>query len=48
MFDSLDEQMKHDLQSEESSKQRITRYILISAVSMVTVGGLFAAIQFVR
>lgn len=48
MFDSLDEAMKHDLEHEESSKQRWTRYLVITAVSVVTVGGLFAAVQYVR
>ena len=48
MFDSLDDAMKHDLQSEESTRQRVTRYVVITAVSVVAVGGLFAAVQFVR
>lgn len=48
MFDSLDEQMKHDAQAEASPKERLVKYVLISAVSVVVVGGLFAAVQFVR
>lgn len=46
MFDSLDEQMKHDLQAEASTKERIMRYVLISAVSLTAVTGIFAVIHF--
>jgi len=48
MFDSLDEQMKHDDQSEASPKERAVKYLFITTVSVVLVGGIFAAIQFAR
>jgi hypothetical protein len=48
MFDSLDDQMKHDSLNEASAKERWTRYILIAAVSVVAVGGIFAAVQFIE
>ena len=48
MFDSLDDQMKHDAKAEASTKERMIKYIVISAVSVAVVGGIFAAVQFVR
>ena len=45
MFDSLDEQMKHDLQEQVSTKERIIRYITIGAVSVLVFGGLVVAVQ---
>ena len=48
MFESLDDQMKADAAARESKRERWTRYIVISAVSIVAVGGIFAAVQFVR
>jgi hypothetical protein len=47
MFDSLDDQMKHDAQAEASTKERMLKYILIGAVSVVVVGGIFA-VQFIK
>jgi len=48
MFESLDEHIKHDDQAEASVKERVLKYVMISAVSIVLVGGLFAAVQFVK
>jgi hypothetical protein len=48
MFDSLDEQMKHDAQAEASTRERWMKYIVIGAVSVVVVGGIFAAVQFAK
>ena len=47
MFDSLDDQMKHDAQAEASTKERWLKYILIGAVSVLAVCGIFAA-QFIK
>lgn len=47
MFESLDDQMKHDAQAEASTKERWLKYILIAAVSVVVVGGIFA-VQFIK
>ncbi len=46
MFESLDDQLKHNDQAEASPKERMMKYLLIGTVSVVVVGGIFAAIQF--
>jgi uncharacterized membrane protein len=47
MFDSLEDQMKAE-DMEGSSKERLMRYILIGAVSLVVVAAVFAAVEFVK
>lgn len=47
MFESLDDQMKHDAQAEASTKERMIKYLVIGIVSVVVVGGIFA-VQFVK
>ena len=47
MFDSIEDQMKN-VAMEGSPKEKWTKYIIISAVSLVVVGGIFAAVQFLR
>jgi hypothetical protein len=47
MFESLDDQMKHDAQAQASTKERMLKYILIGAVSVLVVGGIFA-VQFIK
>jgi hypothetical protein len=48
MFDSLDEQLKENDKAEASPKERMMKYLFIGTVSVVLVGGIFAAIQFAR
>ncbi len=45
MFDSLDEQMKHDEREQTTTKERILRYIAIGAASVLFFGGLIVAVQ---
>jgi len=45
MFDSLDEQMKHDDREQVSMKERVLRYIAVGAVSVLIFGGLVVAVQ---
>lgn len=47
MFESLDDQMKHDAEAEASTKERMLRYVIIGVVSVVVVGGIFA-VQFIK
>jgi len=47
MFDSLEDQMKAE-DMEGSSKERLMRYILIGAVSLVVVAAVFAAVEFAK
>jgi hypothetical protein len=45
MFDSLDEQMKHDEREQSTTKERVLRYLAICAVSVLVFGGLIVAVQ---
>ena len=45
MFDSLDEQMKHDEAVEETTRERVFRWVLIGLVSVAVFGGLFIAVR---
>ncbi len=46
MFDSLDEQMKHDDQAEASTKERVMKYLVIGAISVALVGAIFGVVSF--
>ena len=45
MFDSLDDQMKHDDAMETTSGQRMTKWAAIVAISLVFFGCLVVAIR---
>lgn len=47
MFDSIEDQMKN-VNMEGTAKERWTKYLIISAISVVVVGGIFAAVQMVH
>jgi len=47
MFDSIEDQMKN-VNMEGSAKEKWTKYVIISAISVVVVGGIFAAVQMVH
>jgi hypothetical protein len=47
MFDSIEEQIKH-VDMEGSPKEKWTKYLIISAISVFAVGGIFAAVQFLK
>lgn len=47
MFDSLEDQMKAE-GMEGSPKEKWTRYLVISAVSIVVVAAIFAAVEFLK
>jgi hypothetical protein len=47
MFDSIEDQMKN-VAMEGSPKEKWTKYLIISAISVCAVGGIFAAVQFLR
>jgi t-SNARE complex subunit (syntaxin) len=47
MFDSLEEQMKaRDM--EGSPKEKLVRYVVIIAISIVVVAAIFAVVTFVK
>jgi hypothetical protein len=45
MFETLDEQMKHDEEATTTKKERILRYILTLVVAIVVFGGLYMGVQ---
>jgi len=48
MFDSIEDQMKSTAMSGSSPKEKWTRYLVISAVSIVAVVGIFEALKLFR
>jgi hypothetical protein len=47
MFDSIEDQMKNTAM-DGSPKEKWTKYAIISAISICVVGGIFAAVQFLK
>lgn len=45
MFDSLDETMKHDEETQTTSRERWMRYVVTAVISVVVVGGLLMSIR---
>jgi hypothetical protein len=45
MFDSLEEQIKHDDQAEISPRERVMHWVVIAVVSVVVFGGLILGIK---
>ena len=45
MFDSLDEQMKRDLDKESSKSERMVRYAAVAVVSVLLFGGLMLGVS---
>jgi hypothetical protein len=45
MFDSLDDQIKHDINRESTPRERWVRYGVIAVVSVVLFGGLMWTVQ---
>ncbi len=48
MFDSLSDQMKHDLDEQTPRSQRVIEYVIVAAVSIVIFGGLYMGIRFLQ
>jgi hypothetical protein len=48
MFDSLDETMKHDEQSESSPREKLVRYVILTIGIVVAVGGLLLGIRYLE
>jgi hypothetical protein len=48
MFDSIEDQMKNVAMSGSTSKEKWTRYIVISAIAVVAVGGIVAAVELLK
>jgi hypothetical protein len=48
MFESLEERIEQDEKKDVSGRDRALHYLAISAISVVVVGGLAVAIQYVK
>lgn len=48
MFDSLDDQIKHDLERESTSTERMVRYAAIAVTSVVVFGALVLGVYMVE
>jgi hypothetical protein len=48
MFDSLSDQIKHDLDEQTPRSKRIMEYLLVGVVSVVIFGGLYMGIRFLQ
>jgi hypothetical protein len=46
MFDSLDDQMKADLNKESTRSERMLRYAAVAVASVLIFGGLFLGVRF--
>jgi hypothetical protein len=45
MFESLDDSIKHELQSESSDRERIIRYVVIALISIIVIFVLYEAVH---
>jgi hypothetical protein len=48
MFDSLDDQMRHDARAASSPKERIAVWLSVVIVSVLLFGGLYFGVQFLE
>lgn len=48
MFDSLDEQMKHDDREATSSKERVLRWVAVAVISVLLFGGLYYGVRLIE
>jgi len=48
MFDSLDEQMKHDEEEMVSPKERYLRWLAVAIVSVLVFGGLYFGVRMIE
>lgn len=47
MFDSLDEQIKHDLQAQSSTSQRILKWVAVGVVAVLLFVGIYMGVRLV-
>jgi len=48
MFDSLDDQMKADLNKESTSTERMIRYAVVVVASVLLFGGLYLGVAYLE
>ena len=45
MFESLDDQMKHDQDATTTPRERMLKWLLVAVVSVVLFGGLYMGVR---
>jgi hypothetical protein len=45
MFESLDEQMKHDEMETTTTKERVLKWVIVGIVSILCFGGLYMGVR---
>lgn len=45
MFESLDEQMKHDEEATTTPKEKYMKWVLVALVSLAVFGGLYMGVR---
>ena len=45
MFESLADQIRHDVQAESSGRTRAIRYIITALIAILVFGGLYMAVR---
>ena len=48
MFESLDEQIKHDLDAQSSKKQRMLLWLAVAVASVILFGGLYFGVRLIE
>ncbi len=48
MFESLDDQMKHDAKAEKTTKERLFEVVAIVVLSVVIFAGLFLGVRMIH
>jgi hypothetical protein len=48
MFDSLDDQIRHDEHEATSNKERVLRWLMVAVVSVLVFGGLYFGVRLVQ
>jgi hypothetical protein len=48
MFDSLEDQIKHDEREVTSPKERVLRWLMVAVVSVLVFGGLYFGVRLVQ
>jgi hypothetical protein len=48
MFESLEEQIKHDLDSQSTKKQRMLLWLVVAITSILLFGGLYYGVRMIE
>lgn len=48
MFESLDEQIKHDIEAQSSKTQRVLMYLAIVVAAVILFGGLYFGVRLIE